>query len=79
MDSVITLQCQNLTCLSPNALTNRFCEKCGTPLVKRYLWMMGDWVRSYYRVGELIDNRYLVKQPQIVLDTKPAQAQFVVV
>ncbi|MFN7512182.1 protein phosphatase 2C domain-containing protein, partial [Microcystis sp.] len=74
MDSVITLQCQNLTCLSPNALTNRFCEKCGTPLVKRYLWMMGDWVRSYYRVGELIDNRYLVKQPQIVLDTKPAQA-----
>ena len=74
MDSVTTLQCQNLTCLSPNALTNRFCEKCGTPLVKRYLWMMGDWVRSYYRVGELIDNRYLVKQPQIVLDTKPAQA-----
>ena len=74
MDSVITLQCQNLTCLSPNALTNRFCEKCGTPLVKRYLWMMGDWVRTYYRVGELIDNRYLVKQPQIVLDTKPAQA-----
>ncbi|GCA70295.1 serine/threonine phosphatase stp [Microcystis aeruginosa NIES-2519] len=74
MDSVITLQCQNLTCLSPNALTNRFCEKCGTPLVKRYLWMMGDWVRTYYRLGELIDNRYLVKQPQIVLDTKPAQA-----
>ncbi len=74
MDSVITLQCQNLTCLSPNALTNRFCEKCGTPLVKRYLWMMGDWVRTYYHVGELIDNRYLVKQPQIVLDTKPAQA-----
>lgn len=74
MDSVITLQCQNLTCLSPNALTNRFCEKCGTPLVKRYLWMMSDWVRTYYHVGELIDNRYLVKQPQIVLDTKPAQA-----
>ncbi|WP_043999781.1 PP2C family protein-serine/threonine phosphatase, partial [Microcystis aeruginosa] len=74
MDSVITLQCQNLTCLSPNALTNRFCEKCGTPLVKRYLWMMGDWVRTYYHVGDLIDNRYLVKQPQIVLDTKPAQA-----
>ena len=74
MDSVITIQCQNLTCLSPNALTNRFCEKCGTPLVKHYLWMMGDWVRTYYHVGELIDNRYLVKQPQIVLDTKPAQA-----
>lgn len=74
MDSVINLQCQNLTCLAPNALNNKFCEKCGTPLVKRYLWMIGDWVRTYYRVGELIDNRYLVKQPQIVLDTKPAQA-----
>jgi protein phosphatase len=74
MDSVTTLQCQNLTCLASNPLTNRFCEKCGTPLVKRYLWMMGDWVRTYYRVDELIDHRYLVKQPQIVLDTKPAQA-----
>lgn len=74
MDSLTTLQCQNLTCLAQNPLTNRFCEKCGTPLVKRYLWMMGDWVRTYYHVGELIDNRYLVKQPQIVLDTKPAQA-----
>ncbi|GEA26254.1 serine/threonine phosphatase stp [Microcystis aeruginosa NIES-4325] len=74
MDSLTTLQCQNLTCLAPNALTNRFCEKCGTPLVKRYLWMMGDWGRTYYRVGELIDNRYLVKQPQVVIDTKPAQA-----
>jgi protein phosphatase len=75
MDSVTTLQCQNLTCLAPNPLTNRFCEKCGTPLVKRYLWMMmGDGVKTFYRIGDLIDNRYLVKQPQIVLDTKPAQA-----
>jgi protein phosphatase len=36
--------------------------------------MMGDEVKTFYRIGDLIDNRYLVKQPQIVLDTKPAQA-----
>lgn len=74
MDSVTTLQCQNLTCLTPNPLTNKFCEKCGTPLVKRYLWMPGDWVKTYYRIGDLVDDRYLVVQPNVVLDTQPAQA-----
>ncbi|WP_422661941.1 protein phosphatase 2C domain-containing protein [Pannus brasiliensis] len=74
MDSVTTLQCQNLTCLTPNPLANKFCEKCGTPLVKRYLWMPGDWVKTYYRIGDLVDDRYLVKQPNVVLDTQPAQA-----
>lgn len=72
--SATTIQCQNLTCLAPNAVTNKFCEKCGTPLVKRYLWMSGEWIKTYYRLEELIDDRYLVKQPQIVLDTKPTLA-----
>jgi protein phosphatase len=75
--AVPIIQCPNLNCLSPNPLTNKFCEKCGTPLVKRYLWLLGDWVKNYYRPGELIINRYQVIAPQIVLDTKaglPSQA-----
>lgn len=70
----VTIQCQNLTCLASNPLSHQVCENCGTPLVRRYLRMLGDWVKTYYRVGELIDDRYLIKAPQIVLDTKPVLA-----
>ncbi|MGH2412865.1 MAG: PP2C family protein-serine/threonine phosphatase, partial [Microcystaceae cyanobacterium] len=38
--------------------------------VKYYLWAIGDWLKAY-RVGELLCDRYFLKQPQIVLDTKP--------
>jgi protein phosphatase len=72
--SAVTIQCQNLTCLAPNPLTNKCCEKCGTPLVRRYLRMLGDWVKTYYRLEELVEDRYLVIAPQVVLDTKPVLA-----
>ncbi|PSF37212.1 protein phosphatase [Aphanothece hegewaldii CCALA 016] len=70
----VTIQCQNLTCLAPNSLANKCCDKCGTPLVRRYLRMLGDWVKTYYRLEELVEDRYLVKAPQVVLDTKPVLA-----
>jgi len=66
------MECQNLSCKSPNPLTNKFCEKCGTVLIKKYLWLLGDWSKSYYQIGELLLERYLIIQPQIVLDTKLA-------
>lgn len=74
VDSAVTIQCQNLTCLASNPLSHQFCEKCGTPLVRRYLRMLGDWVKTYYRVDELIGDRYLIIAPQVVLDTKPVLA-----
>ncbi|MGK7877418.1 MAG: PP2C family serine/threonine-protein phosphatase [Xenococcaceae cyanobacterium] len=40
------------------------------PIVKCYLWAMGKGIKAD-RVGKLIDDRYLLKQQQIVLDTKP--------
>lgn len=73
-NSEATLQCQNLTCLASNSASNKFCQKCGTPLVRRYLWVLGDWAKTYYHPGDLLDERYLFKQPQIVLDTKPSLA-----
>lgn len=71
-NSEATLQCQNLTCLASNPATNKFCQKCGIPLVRRYLRVLGDWSKTYYHLGDLLDDRYLFKGPQIVLDTKPA-------
>jgi protein phosphatase len=68
--SVATIKCSNPNCQAANPLTEKFCHKCRTPLIKRYLWSIGDWL-SAYRVGELIGDRYLLKTPKIVLDTQP--------
>jgi len=40
--------------------------------VKRYLWAVGDWIKAY-QVGELIEERYFLHQPRVLLDTLPAQ------
>jgi protein phosphatase len=41
-------------------------------MVRRYLWVIGDWVKHYYQPDTMLEERYLFKQNQIVLDTKPA-------
>ena len=37
-----TLQCSNDFCKAPNCQTDKFCQQCGTPLIKRYLWAVGE-------------------------------------
>jgi protein phosphatase len=69
-NSVATIQCSNLSCQASNSLTNKICHKCRTPIAKRYLLALGDWLKAY-RVGELIGDRYLSISANIVLDTKP--------
>lgn len=34
-------QCSNPHCMASNELESRFCRRCKTPVVKRYLWAMG--------------------------------------
>ncbi|GBF81369.1 protein phosphatase 2C domain-containing protein [Aphanothece sacrum] len=69
-DPMATIQCSNSECQASNSPENQFCDQCGTPVLKRYLWALGDWVNSY-EVGQLIGDRYLFKQDKIFLDTKP--------
>ncbi|HAC62799.1 MAG TPA: serine/threonine protein phosphatase [Cyanothece sp. UBA12306] len=69
-NSVATIQCSDANCQTSNPQENTFCDNCSIPLVKRYLWALGDWVRSY-QVGQLIAERYLLKAEKIVLDTQP--------
>ncbi len=64
------LYCPNYTCQTPNPETNKFCQKCRTPLPKRYLWTISDGIDTYLP-GDLITNRYLYKGSRILLDTKP--------
>ncbi|MBF2020604.1 MAG: protein phosphatase 2C domain-containing protein [Hydrococcus sp. C42_A2020_068] len=70
-NSVATIQCSNPSCQAPNLLTDRDCHKCRTPIVRRYLWTVGQWERDF-REGELIGDRYLFIRPRILLDTQPA-------
>ena len=68
--SDITIQCSNFNCHTQNPIENQFCQKCGKPVFKRYLWAIGDWIKSY-SVGEVFEKRYYLKYPRILLDTKP--------
>jgi serine/threonine protein phosphatase PrpC len=65
------LNCPNVRCQAVNRLDSKFCQVCGTPLLRRYLWMLGVTMTPQ-RIGETIDSRYLVVQPRLLLDTKPA-------
>jgi protein phosphatase len=64
------LYCSNYSCQAPNSERSKFCQKCRTPLTKRYLWAIGPAAGSC-RVDELLANRYLVKGGRVLLDTKP--------
>ncbi|MDJ0728929.1 MAG: serine/threonine-protein phosphatase [Crocosphaera sp.] len=65
-----TIQCSNPECQTINPSENRVCEKCETPLLKRYLRPLGDWIESL-EVGQLVDERYWLISHQVVLDSKP--------
>jgi protein phosphatase len=69
-NSAAKIQCLNHNCQAFNSQKNDFCHKCRTPIVKRYLWTIGEKITAY-KVGELIGNRYLSIQQRVVLDTKP--------
>ncbi|MBE9005277.1 protein phosphatase 2C domain-containing protein [Fortiea sp. LEGE XX443] len=65
-----TLYCPNELCQAANPLTHKFCQRCSTPLPKRYLWAVGD-VLNVGSPGEILADRYLVINESVVLDTKP--------
>lgn len=66
----VTIYCPNHGCQAPNLESQRFCQQCRTFLPKRYLWALGKGMETC-RSGELLGDRYSVKQHRIVLDTKP--------
>lgn len=79
-----TLQCPNDLCKAANRQTDQICQRCRTPLIKRYLWFVGDGIEAdkfgtlvgarYFILGDLVADRYLLKSNRIFLDTKPGLA-----
>src|SRR6478672_1106830 len=70
-NSAVPLYCSNPRCQAPNLQSHNFCQKCRTPIIKRFLWALGKEIDAY-TTGELLGDRYLLYQPRIVLDTKPS-------
>jgi protein phosphatase len=69
-NTVLNIQCPNNNCKQSNPQTNKFCTSCSTPIIKRYLRILGDQGKSY-QIGELLGDRYILVSEGIVLDTKP--------
>lgn len=69
-NSIVKIQCVNKRCQTTNLLENTFCSKCKTPIVKRYLRIEGNSEKDY-KVEELINDRFLLWDSNIVIDTKP--------
>jgi serine/threonine protein phosphatase PrpC len=69
-NSAATINCPNPRCLAPNPLSHNFCQKCRTPLPKRYLRAVGEGIDAY-QTGDILADRYWLKGSRILLDTKP--------
>ncbi|MDY7012064.1 MAG: protein phosphatase 2C domain-containing protein [Cyanobacteriota bacterium] len=67
----VMLHCSNTDCQAANPLDGKFCHRCRTPLVKRYLRALGEAMGADLK-GKLVGDRYLVIHWPILLDTKPA-------
>lgn len=66
----VTIQCPNDLCKAANPEGDKFCQRCGTFLIKRYLWVVGQGVETQ-KVGTSIAERFYIKAERIVLDTQP--------
>lgn len=69
-NTAATIYCSNTRCQAPNPQSNKFCQQCRTPLIRRYLWAIGQGIEAF-KLGDVIAGRYKVVQPRILLDTKP--------
>ncbi|MEM6751562.1 MAG: protein phosphatase 2C domain-containing protein [Cyanobacteria bacterium P01_C01_bin.38] len=65
-----TIYCPNELCQAANPLTHKFCQRCSTPLPKRYLWAVAE-PTAVANSGELLQERYLIIKPNVLLDTRP--------
>lgn len=70
-DVATTIQCSNDECKAINNDTEKYCQQCGMPINKRYLWAVGEGI-STFEVGDLIQARYLFLGDRIFLDTLPS-------
>ncbi|NJK56594.1 MAG: protein-serine/threonine phosphatase [Pleurocapsa sp. SU_5_0] len=64
------IQCSNSQCLASNDLEAILCDRCNTPIIRRYLW--SSQAIAIEQKQTLIQERYLALTEQIFLDTQPS-------
>ncbi len=63
--------CPNPECQAPNPVSQNFCAHCRTTIPKVYLWAVGEDAQSL-KIGQMVaNNRYMVVNDRVLLDTKP--------
>ncbi|AFZ21136.1 PP2C family serine/threonine-protein phosphatase [Allocoleopsis franciscana] len=67
-----TIHCSNIRCQAPNPQSNKFCQQCRTPLLRRYLWAIGQGIEGF-QPGDTIAGRYLLIHARVLLDTQPGR------
>ncbi|WP_299409047.1 protein phosphatase 2C domain-containing protein [Acaryochloris sp. IP29b_bin.148] len=69
-NSLPQLHCPNIRCRAVNTDRDQFCQKCGTYLPKRFLWVVGSRA-DLFQVGDTLAERFLFRGPRVVFDTQP--------
>ena len=70
-DAQKSLHCSLETCQTANHLNSGACSHCQTPLIKRYLSVVGTSFKPEM-INQLVAERYLVMGKNLVLDLHPA-------
>jgi serine/threonine protein phosphatase PrpC len=68
--STAIVTCPQPSCKAPNPLDRVFCQKCNTYIPKQYLWTLGQPFSASSK-GQLLGDRYLVVDRNIIFDTHP--------
>jgi protein phosphatase len=67
-----SIYCPNPLCQAENSVEQRSCQVCGTAIPHHYLWLPNVAGMNGGKPGGLVNDRYLIVKPQILLDTKPS-------
>ncbi|NJM99290.1 MAG: serine/threonine protein phosphatase [Phormidesmis sp. RL_2_1] len=64
------INCPNPSCRTANPEGTDVCQVCQAALPHYYLWGVGD-LTTTLKVGQMLNQRYLLKRDRIFLDTQP--------
>ncbi len=76
--SKVTISCTKSDCLGIASLYQSHCANCQTPVLKRYLQILGTSDSSLQPETLLADRYWVTENPSIVLDTRPHNPPVVV-
>jgi len=71
MTDAAPIYCVQEHCQAPNPDAAQFCQQCGSPLPRRYLWVADTTNSAKLQPNTLLGGRYAVQFGRLVRDTYP--------